>query len=86
MSGAILQTLTDFFGRDKIAFTMVSGRTLNGTPIPPRRFQSFSQARQEVIDARVWGGIHFRTADRQGAWLGMQVARYVRTNYFVPVG
>ena len=85
VSGAVLQTLTDFFGRDKVAFTVVSGRSLNGTPIPPRRFQSFSQARQEVIDARVWGGIHFRTADRQGAWLGRQVARYVRTNYFLPV-
>jgi hypothetical protein len=86
LSGAVLQTLADFFGRDKVAFTVVSGRSLNGTPIPPRRFLSFSQARQEVIDARVWGGIHFRTADRQGAWLGRQVARYVRTNYFLPVG
>jgi hypothetical protein len=85
LSGAVLQTLTDFFGRDKVAFTVVSGRSLNGTPIPPRRFQTFSQARQEIIDARVWGGIHFRTADRQGAWLGRQVARYVRANYFLPV-
>jgi hypothetical protein len=85
LSGAVLQALTDFFGRDKVAFTIVSGRSLNGAPIAPRRFQSFSQARQEIIDARVWGGIHFRTADRQGAWLGRQVARYVRTNYFLPV-
>ena len=85
LSGAVLQTLADFFGRDKVAFTVVSGRSLNGTPIPPRRFLSFSQARQEIIDARVWGGIHFRTADRQGAWLGRQVARNVRTNYFLPV-
>jgi len=85
VSGAVLQTLTDFFGRDKVSFTIVSGRSLNGTPIPPRRFETFSQARQEVIDARVWGGIHFRTADRQGAWLGRQLARDVRKNYFLPV-
>jgi hypothetical protein len=85
LSGAVLQTLTDFFGRDKVAFTVVSGRTLNGTPIPPRRFLSFSQARQEIIDARVWVGIHFRTADRQGAWLGRQLARNIRKNYFLPV-
>jgi len=86
LSGAVLQTLTDFFGRDKVAFTVTGGRSLNGTPIPPRRFLSFSQARQEIIDARVWGGIHFRTADRQGAWLGRQLARDVRKNYFLPVG
>ena len=29
-----------------------------------------------VIDARVWSGIHFRTADTQGAALGNKVAHY----------
>jgi hypothetical protein len=85
LSGAVLQTMADFFGRDRIAFTVVSGRSLNGVPIPPRRFERFSQARTEIIDARVWGGIHFRTADRQGAVLGRKVARYIRKNYFRPV-
>jgi len=33
----------------------------------------------------VWGGIHFRTADLQGAVIGKKVARYVRTHYFQPV-
>ena len=85
LSGAVLQTMADFFGRDKVAFTVVGGRSLNGAPIPPRRFASFSQARTEIIDARVWGGIHFRTADRQGAVLGRKVAKYIRKNYFRPV-
>ena len=85
LSGAVLQAMADFFGRDKVAFTVTSGRSLNGVPIPPRRFERFSQARTEVIDARVWGGIHFRTADRQGAVLGRKVAKYVRKNYFRPV-
>jgi hypothetical protein len=84
LSGAVLQTMADFFGRDRVAFTVISGRSLNGVPIPPRHFERFSQARQEIIDARVWGGIHFRTADRQGAVLGRKVARYVRKNYFRP--
>jgi len=30
--------------------------------------------RSEVINTRVWGGIHFRTADEQGAKLGRTVA------------
>ncbi len=85
LSGAVLQSMADFFGRDKVVFTVTSGRSLSGVPIPARRFQSFSQARTEVIDARVWGGIHFRTADRQGAVLGRKVAKYVRKNYFRPV-
>jgi hypothetical protein len=84
LSGAVLQTMADFFGKDKLAFTVVSGRSLDGVPIPTRRFERFSEARTEIVDARVWGGIHFRTADRQGAVLGRQVAKYVRKNFFRP--
>ena len=84
LSGAVLQTMADFFGRDKVVFTVTSGRSLNGVPIPARRFERFSQARTEVVDARVWGGIHFRTADRQGAVLGRKVAKYIRKNHFRP--
>ncbi len=84
LSGSVLQTMADFFGKDKVTFSVASGRSLNGVPISPRRFERFSQARTEVVDARVWGGIHFRTADRQGAVLGRKVAKYVRKNYFRP--
>jgi hypothetical protein len=47
---------------------------------------SFSQALQEVIDSRVWGGIHWRTADVDGARLGKRIARWERSRYFKPVG
>jgi hypothetical protein len=77
--------MADFFGKDKVAFTVVSGRSLNGVPISPRRFERFSEARTEIINARIWGGIHFRSADVQGAVLGRKVAKYVRKNYFRPV-
>ena len=36
----------------------------------------------EVIEARIWGGIHFRTGDLQGAKLGERVARWERRYYF----
>jgi hypothetical protein len=85
LSGAVLQTMAEFFGRDKVTFTVSSGRSLNGAPIPPRRFERFAQARTEIIDARVWGGIHFRTADVQGAVLGRKVAKYIRKSFFRPV-
>jgi hypothetical protein len=37
---------------------------------------------KEIIDARVWGGIHFRTADVQGAVIGKKVAQHLRKHYF----
>jgi hypothetical protein len=81
VSGAILHTLQDFFGTDKIAFSVFSSRF----PGQPRSFDRFSHALKEVIDARVWGGIHFRTADVQGAVIGKKVAHWERKHYFQPV-
>jgi hypothetical protein len=40
-----------------------------------RSFTRFSQALDEVVDSRVWGGIHRRWADDVGARLGKRSAR-----------
>jgi PAP2 superfamily len=79
-SGAIVRVLQGFFGTDRIAFSAFSPSS--GTT---RRFTSFSQALQEVIDSRVWGGIHWRTADVVGARIGMRIARWERSRYFKPL-
>ena len=47
-----------------------------------RRYTSFSQAGIEVGNGRVWGGIHFRSASRDGHKLGTDVANHVTANYF----
>ncbi len=79
-TSAFVQTLQSFFGTDKIAFSAFSNKS--GTT---RSFDRFSDALKEVIGARVWAGIHFRTADRQGAVLGKKVARWLDKHYFEPV-
>jgi hypothetical protein len=84
LSGAVLNTMADFFGTDKVEFTVVSGRSLNGVPIAPRGFDRCSLALKEIIDARVWGGIHFRTADVQGTVIGKKVAHWLGKHYFEP--
>jgi hypothetical protein len=42
-----------------------------------RRWNTFSEAVDEVIDARVYSGIHFRNSDVAGARMGRQVAQFV---------
>lgn len=84
ISGAIVNTLQSFFGTDTVPFTAVSNKCAPA-PCPNRSFERFSIALKEIIDARVWGGIHFRTADVQGATLGKKVARFLDANYFQPV-
>jgi hypothetical protein len=81
VSSAILSTMRRFFGTDKIGFDIVSTR-FAGTPAQTRHYDSFSSALDEVINARVWGGIHFRTADEQGAKLGRTVANWEHAHYF----
>src|SRR6266496_2971470 len=79
-TGAFVQTLQNFFGTDKIAVTAFSNKSCT-----TRSFERFSDILSEVIDARVWAGIHFRTADTQGAVLGHKVAHYLEKHYFQPV-
>lgn len=81
VSGAVLTSMRDFLGTDKVAFDLYSGRF----PGAPRHFERFSHALREIIDARVWAGVHFRTADVQGAVIGKKVAHVVERDYFQPV-
>jgi hypothetical protein len=75
-SGSFVKTLQQFFGTDKVAWTDTNNAGLT------RSFTRLSQAIDEIVGARVWSGIHFRTADEQGARIGRQVARYRERHYF----
>jgi hypothetical protein len=81
VTSAMAETFEDFFGTDRISFTAVSVRGM-----PPvtrtRDFDAFSETTDEVVEARVWSGIHFRNADEDGARIGKQVARWRDRHYF----
>ncbi|MEV4395730.1 vanadium-dependent haloperoxidase [Nonomuraea sp. NPDC049607] len=78
-TAASMSALTAFFGRDDIPFSGYSADS--GTT---RNFRGFSHALAEVVEARIWGGIHTRTADVQGARIGAQVTAYMVRHYFRP--
>jgi len=74
-SSAAATVLADYFG-DNTPFMVQS-------PAAPgwvRFFPSFSSAVDEVTDARVFAGIHFRAACEDGAILGSEVAAYILEN------
>jgi len=77
ISGAAAAILADEFG-ERTPFTLRSD-VLVGVP---RAFRSFSEALEDVKDARVFAGIHFRTACDDGTQLGRAVAQYVLDNAF----
>jgi hypothetical protein len=80
LTGAVLTTMRHFFHSDNIAYDITSTRF-----VQTRHFDSFSENIDEILNARIWGGIHFRTADEQGTSLGTTVAHYERAHYFKAV-
>jgi hypothetical protein len=78
-TAASMSALLYFFGRNNIPFSAYS--PASGTT---RSFASFTQAIGEVIEARIWGGIHTRAADVEGAKIGFQVTGYMAGHYFRP--
>jgi len=88
LDGAHTRVLRMFFG-DVIegGYRITSGSTLLlPTDERTRSFGSFSQALAEIVEARIWAGLHYRAADVQGEALGQNVADYMAAHYFQPVG
>jgi hypothetical protein len=75
LAAAHTSTLSELFGTDDVAFTGVNGAGRM------RHYISLSQVVDEIVDARVWSGVHFRTADVQAARLGRAVARARRQHH-----
>jgi hypothetical protein len=80
LSSAMVRTLQQFFGTDEISWTDSNNGGFT------RSYSTLSQAIDEVVDARIWSGIHFRLADEAGARIGKQIAQYGHARYFKPVG
>jgi membrane-associated phospholipid phosphatase len=76
VSGAAAWVLEQAFG-DNNSFS-VNSDVMPGT----RSYSSFSEAVAEIADARVFGGIHFRSSCIRGNMLGRQVATYVAAHAF----
>jgi len=77
-ASASMHALASYFGTDEMSFYATSSRF----PGEQRPFNRFSDVTNEILQARIWAGIHFRTADVQSANLGREVERYIHTHYF----
>ena len=74
---AVSETLREFFGTDRVRFSLdsrVTGRS--------RQYERFREVVGEVNEARVLVGFHFRNSDQEGSSLGRKVGRYVGARLF----
>jgi hypothetical protein len=77
--GAMTTSLQALTGEVDISMTAV----VNGVPVA-RHFDSKANLDGQAVDARVWAGIHFRTADEVSIGIGTSAAEYALARYFAP--
>lgn len=76
---ALMDTLTAFFGTDKVPYAVTSNVTNT-----IHNFTTFKDVVREVDDARIFGGMHYHHSVVQGNVLGRKVAHQMLKNYFLP--
>jgi hypothetical protein len=82
LTGAFTQALQDTLNTQHLQLTLIS----TAVPGAVRTYYSGESLRNDVVDARVWLGIHFRFSDTGGVEMGQRVADWALTHYFRPRG
>jgi hypothetical protein len=82
LSGAAAVVLASFFGSDRMRFSVGS----DDLPGVFRSYRSFSEAAFESGLSRIYGGIHFMSANVHGLSTGAATGIYVAWNFLTPVG
>ena len=77
----VMNSAKAFFGSDAAEFDITSTGIGAGTG-STRHYSHFTDVISDMIEARIFGGLHFRRADVNGAILGQSVANFVDRNFF----
>lgn len=78
-TASIAEAVRAFFGTKKVGFEWDS--TVTGTM---RRYASTDEIVREVVDARVYGGMHYRNSGEVGAHIGRKTAQWMMRDHFQP--
>ncbi|MGW0464583.1 vanadium-dependent haloperoxidase [Streptomyces sp. NPDC003027] len=77
-AGALMRTLEEVLGTPRVDLDIHSPST--GTT---RHYEYSADYVRDVVDARVWSGIHTRTADTVASATGKRVAEWMLKRYFL---
>jgi hypothetical protein len=82
------EVFSTFVGSNQINLT-IHGFDPNGAPGNLNATQTFatpSDLRTQIVNARVWGGVHYRFSGEAGVSMGRSVAQYDVRHAFTPIG
>ena len=84
-STALIGSVAAYFGTVRVEWTVTTSKTAVPALVKTERtYKTLVDLLGEIGDARVWGGLHYRDAIRDGAVIGGRVAAHVQANYFQP--
>jgi PAP2 superfamily len=83
LTASIVTVLQHFFKTDRIGFSMWT--TSPNVTVNPRTYDRFSDIVREMIGARIYQGIHFRTSEEVGRDQGIRIGHWTFKNYLRPV-
>ena len=83
LAASLLTTVQLFFGTEELPFSILS--TTANLTTNPRHYTRLSDALDDIVDVRIYQGIHFRSADEEGRRQGGRVAHWVFQNFLRPV-
>jgi hypothetical protein len=84
LTSAMAEVLTEFLGTERIDVN-IHGFDAAGTAgnlDTVRHFDSAEQLRSEIVEARLWAGLHYRASSEAGVDLGRKVAHYALNHAF----
>jgi hypothetical protein len=88
-TSAMAEVFTEFLGGPS-NFELTLHGSLTGAGLnsdaPPRTFDAPNDLRAEIINARLWAGLHYHFSGVAGVVLGRKVAKYDLRHAFQPVG
>ena len=81
-TGAYAEALQTYFHTDQVRLEIESTRFAVGDPRRTRVYDRLTDVQADVVDARVWGGLHFRSTMEESAKLSDRVVAYVAAHHF----
>jgi hypothetical protein len=82
--GVLSRVLSRTLGAGRVDLNITSiASDPPGSPVT-RHYELAANLNRDAIDARVWGGIHFRTADVVANGIGTRIGDWALDHYFAP--
>ena len=80
-SGSVASVVKTVFGTEAIPEIVMTSATAPGVT---RRWSNMTALTDEIANARIWAGFHYRFSTRVGTDMGRQVGEYVAKNAMQP--